>query len=256
MARPRKENADWFSHDTGLRDNLKIKAVRAKFGLEWYAIFVMFLEVLADAENFVLSEDDWQLEMLAGDFRIDSDQLKEFLEYFKKIWLIQSEEWKIFNTHLIERMEPLLTKRQNMRQKHQEKKVPAAETPVSEEETPQKPAKPKIERMSEEDFDTFWKEYPIKEEKKKAKEKFLKLEKSLLPKILEAIAENKIKNDKWLKWFIKQPTTWINGECWNDELQPLVPNPANNGKPVWNTRKTQSGNQGKVSTDWHADLVV
>ena len=86
-----------------------------------------------------------------------------------------------------------------MRQKHQEKKVPAAETPISEEETPQKQTKPKIEKMSEEDFDTFWKEYPIKEEKKKAKEKFLKLEKSLLPKILEAIAENKTKNDKWLK---------------------------------------------------------
>lgn len=34
MARPQKNNADWFSHDTGLRDNLKVKAVRAKFGLE------------------------------------------------------------------------------------------------------------------------------------------------------------------------------------------------------------------------------
>lgn len=255
MARPRKENADWFSHDTGLRDNLKIKAVRAKYGLEWYAIFVMFLEVLADAENFFLSEDDWQLEMLAGDFRIDSDKLKDILEYFKKVWLIESENWMIFNKHLIERMEPLLTKRQTMRQKHQER-VSAAEKKVSETETPQKPAKPKKETMSEEDFETFWKEYPIKEEKKKAKEKFLKLEKTLLPKILEAIAENKTKNDKWLKWFIKQPTTWINGECWNDELQPLIPNPANNAKNVWNNRKPQSWSQWKVSTDWHADLVV
>ena len=104
----------------------------------------------------------------------------------------------IFNKHLIERMEPLLTKRQTMRQKHQER-VSAAEKKVSETETPQKPAKPKKETMSEEDFETFWKEYPIKEEKKKAKEKFLKLEKTLLPKILEAIEENKTKNDKWLK---------------------------------------------------------
>lgn len=256
MARPRKNNADWFSHDTGLRDNLKVKAVRAKYGLEWYAIFVMILEVLADAENFVLEDNEFQTEMLAGDFRIDSDKLKDILDYFKKIWLIQFEDWKIFNEHLIERMEPLLTKRQTMRQKHQEKKVSVAETPVSEEETPQKPQKPKVEKMSEEDFESFWKIYPVKEEKKKAKEKFLKLEKSLLPKILEAIEENKTKNDKWLKWFIKQPTTWINGECWNDELKPLIPNPANNAKSVWNSRKTQGWIQWKVSTDWHADLVV
>ena len=85
-----------------------------------------------------------------------------------------------------------------MRQKHQEK-VSAAEKKVSEEETTQEPKTPKKELMSEEDFESFWKEYPIKEEKKKAKEKFLKLEKSLLPKILESIEENKTKNDKWLK---------------------------------------------------------
>lgn len=94
-----------------------------------------------------------------------------------------------------------------MRQKYQEKKEPASETPVSASEIPPAdpidlpalPKKPKIELMSEEDFETFWKEYPIKEDKKKAKEKFVKLQKSLLPKILQSITENRNKNDKWLK---------------------------------------------------------
>lgn len=85
MARPRKNNADWFSHDTDLRDNLKIKAVRAKYGLEGYAIFVMLLEVLADADNFILEENDFQIEMLAGDFRIDSAILAEMIDYIVNI---------------------------------------------------------------------------------------------------------------------------------------------------------------------------
>ena len=243
MARPRKNNADWFSHDTDLRDNLKIKAVRAKYWLEGYAIFVMLLEVLADAENFILEENDFQVEMLAGDFRIDSAILAEMIEYIVNIWLLQRENWKLFSKHLIERMEALLNKRNNMRSVYQ-KKVPATETPVSEAEIIQK-LEPKEEKMSEEDFEAFWKEYPVKEEKKKSREKFLKLPKELLPKIIQSIALNKTTNEKWLKGFIKQPTTWINGECWNDEIASVLP-----------SKNSANGQQGKVSTDWHADLEV
>lgn len=243
MARPRKNNADWFSHDTDLRDNLKIKAVRAKYWLEGYAIFVMLLEVLADADNFILEENDFQVEMLAGDFRIDSAILAEMIDYIVNIWLLQRENWSLFSKHLIERMEALLNKRNNMRSVYQ-KKVPATETPVSEAEIIQK-LEPKEEKMSEEDFEAFWKEYPIKEEKKKSREKFLKLPKELLPKIIQSIALNKTTNEKWLKGFIKQPTTWINGECWNDEIASVLP-----------SKNSANGQQGKVSTDWHADLEV
>lgn len=131
-------------------------------------------------------------------------------------------------------MDPLLSKREHMRQKHQEKRgVPATETPDSASETPPKPPKkekPKIELMSEEDFESFWKIYPIKEERKKSSEKFLKLEKRLLPTILEAVAQNKIRNEKWIKGFAKMPTTWINSECWNDELPPLANNSTTNAQ--------------------------
>jgi len=243
MARPRKNNADWFSHDTDLRDNLKIKAVRAKYGLEGYAIFVMLLEVLADAENFILEENDFQVEMLAGDFRIDSAVLAEMIDYIVNIGLLQRENWSLFSRHLIERMEALLNKRNNMRSVYH-KKVPVAETPVSEAEIIQK-LEPKEEKMSDEDFESFWKEYPVKEEKKKSREKFLKLPKALLPTIIQSIALNKTQNEKWLKGFIKQPTTWINGECWNDEIASFLP-----------SKNSANGQQGKVSTDWHADLEV
>lgn len=128
-------------------------------------------------------------------------------------------------------MDPLLSKRENMRQKHQEKRVSVTETPVPDSETAQKPEtkKPKVELMSDEDFETFWKKYPIKEEKKKSKEKFLKLPKDLLQKILDSIDDHKARNEKWIKGFIKMPVTWINNECWNDEFPTFIINHQKNG---------------------------
>lgn len=258
MARPRKNNAEWFSHDTTLRDNLKVKAVRAKFWLEWYAVFLMLLEVLTDAENFAIEGSAFHIEMLAGDFRIDSERLSLILEYCQNIWLLQKEWDMIFNNHLIERMDPLLNKRENMRQKHQEKRVSTAKTPVSASDTPKpaappKPVKPKPETMSDEDFEQFWIQYPVKEDKKKAKEKFMKLHRSLFQVIMDSVKLNKEKNMKWKEWFAKMPTTWINGECWNDELPTLTPNRTANAKANtgWNASK-----QWRVSTQWSADLVV
>ena len=54
MARPKKNNADYFSHDADMRNHRKMKAIRAKFGLEGYAIWNMVLEVLSNAELFIV----------------------------------------------------------------------------------------------------------------------------------------------------------------------------------------------------------
>jgi len=242
MARPRKNNADWFSHDTNLRDNLKVKALRAKYGLEGYAIFSMFLEVLADADNFILEEQEENLvELLAGDFQIEAEKLDEIMQYCFKIWLLQRENWKIFNAHLIERMEALLNKRKNMREVYHwrhDAPSPPVKTP------PEKPSAPKVALMTEEDFAKFWDAYPVKEEKKKSHEKFMKLQQAMLQTILDSIALNKAKNKRWIDGYIKKPTTWINGECWNDEIpETLLHKPSKNG-------------QGTVSTQWHADVTV
>ena len=254
MARPRKNNAEWFSHDNNLRDDLKIKAVRTKFDLKWYAIFLMILEVLADAEYFQLEDTDFQIEILSGDFRIDKEELKTILDYFKQIWLLQFEDWKIFSKHLIERMKSLLSKRENERQKYQEPQGESDSEPAAA-AAPKTPSAPKKALMTDEDFESFWKIYPRKVEKTKAMEKFKRIEKSLLDTIIEAVNLQK-KTSSWIKndgQFVPHPTTWINWQRWNDDPASLEFNDQNNGKNFWNTAK---GSQGKVSKHWHADLVV
>ena len=262
MARPRKNNAEWFSHDRELRNDRKVKAVRQKFGAEGYAAFVMFLEVLADAEDFKVRFSENEIDLLAGDFEIETEKLEQIVNFFLKVGLLQVEDGYLLNEHLIERLSPLTKKRASMRQLYQEtkgdKKPERKPGEPPEDEAPKKPTKPKAETMSEEDFDTFWAKYPLKEDKKKSKEKFLRLPKALLETILSAIEENKTKNRKWIEGFIPHPTTWLNGERWNDELAPLLPNQSkSNGKNVSTAGKTPSeSSAGKVSDEGTADLVV
>lgn len=51
MARPQKNNADYFSHDNSMRNNRKIKALRTKHGVFGYGVWCMLLEYLTSCEN-------------------------------------------------------------------------------------------------------------------------------------------------------------------------------------------------------------
>lgn len=73
-------------------------------------------------------------------------------------------------------------------------------------------------------FNEFWGAYPIKGDRKKCFEKFkkIKFEEGLFEKIISAIhnqrlwRENAKQGEFRPQW--KNPLTWINGECWNDEV--------------------------------------
>lgn len=84
-----------FQHGN-IRNDRYVKAVRNKFGLEGYAIYNMLLEVMAESELLMVKIDE--LELLAGDFGIESAKLKEMIDYFLKIELFQEE-----NGYLISR---------------------------------------------------------------------------------------------------------------------------------------------------------
>lgn len=66
-------------------------------------------------------------------------------------------------------------------------------------------------------FEKFWNEYPNKKDKKKAQLKFNKLSGEKRKLAIEWIA--KLRNsEQWRKWFIPLPTTYLNGERWEDEV--------------------------------------
>jgi phage replication O-like protein O len=69
-------------------------------------------------------------------------------------------------------------------------------------------------------FDIFWAAYPRKVEKKEAQKVFDRLnpDDDLLQAILAGLTLAK-KTQQWqVKRFIKHPSVWLNGACWQDEL--------------------------------------
>ena len=86
-------------------------------------------------------------------------------------------------------------------------------------EVPKDSAKDRFSQALE-DFDTFWKAYPRKIEKKSAQIALAKALKSAsLESVLKGIENlnSQIKRDQTTEKFIPYPASWLNGERWNDE---------------------------------------
>jgi hypothetical protein len=132
MARPIKDNADYFSHDASMRDDPKIKALRRKFKHEGYSIWNMLLESITDADNFRFTID---FEIMGGDYDIEPELLKEIVLYCVNLGLLQysAETSVIWSKTLDNRMATLLSKRKRNRN--------PADGELSTSETPQSKVK-------------------------------------------------------------------------------------------------------------------
>lgn len=82
-------------------------------------------------------------------------------------------------------------------------------------------------------FPEFWKVYPRHVKKKTAGEIWKRKNLNGLADILiEDVATRKKQDHRWLQGFIPDPTTYLNQERWNDELDTSKP-AGGNGKPDW-----------------------
>lgn len=131
MARPKKDNADYFSHDADMRNDPKIKALRRKFGLEGYALWCFILEVLTDSDFFQFEWSDLQIELLSGDFDCDPETLKSVIDYCTntlKLFTIENDILSSYQHR--KRFDSLLSKR-NRQNKRSKSVVIDSENPYS-----------------------------------------------------------------------------------------------------------------------------
>lgn len=74
----------------------------------------------------------------------------------------------------------------------------------------------------EEQFEAFWKSYPRRVAKGAARKAWDKaIKKTTLENMLKAITEYVAKKPEKIDF--KHPATWLNGECWDDEWEPVQP---------------------------------
>jgi DNA-binding HxlR family transcriptional regulator len=120
MARPSKNNADYFGHDHDMRNHRKIKAIRTRFGLPGYAMWVMFLEVLTESEDNRFIDNDLEIELLAGDFGVSVTEIRELIDFCIKLELLFAENGGVFSKTLDSRLKTVYEKR-NLARKSYEK---------------------------------------------------------------------------------------------------------------------------------------
>ena len=149
VGRPQKLNADYFTHDKDMRDDPKVKALRRKYGLEGYAIYVMMNEVLTDSDYFIHNYDELSLEILAGDFNVETDLLIGVLEYCDKLQLFTIENNTIRNFTLEKRFQPLLSKRERDRERIIAVENTQSKVKYSKEEYSKEEKEPPTEAISE-----------------------------------------------------------------------------------------------------------
>lgn len=92
MGRPNKNNAEYFSHDADMRNDVKVKALRRRFSHTGYAVWNYILETLTDTENFEIDFREVNKELLAADFDVTVQELNDIVGYACKIDLLQTSE--------------------------------------------------------------------------------------------------------------------------------------------------------------------
>jgi len=120
MSRPQDNKAPWMRHREGLRNNRRIKAFRAKHGVEGYGLLNMLLEALMSSDYCCLFLTDEEIDLLSGDFYVDASKLKEIIDSLVSLKLfaiengvltcmiLDQEEYDLYN----DRGRPLLEYRQ------------------------------------------------------------------------------------------------------------------------------------------------
>jgi hypothetical protein len=111
MARPKKNNADYFSHDNDARNHRKIKALRGRFGVTGYGFWFMLLEFLTYSDYNQFEFTDSEVELMAGDFGVSATEIHEMLGYCIKLEMLTLENGIIRSKSLDERLECVYKKR-------------------------------------------------------------------------------------------------------------------------------------------------
>ena len=134
MARPKRNNAEYFTHDADMRNDVKIKALRKNFRHAGYAIWCFLLEVLSDSDFFEIEWNEINIELFSADFDISPEELRNIVNYCVNVGLLTlSDDGKLYSESQKRRFNPLISKREKDRRIYTEKRVSdggnVAETP-------------------------------------------------------------------------------------------------------------------------------
>ena len=104
----------YISHDVGMRNHRKVRVLRQKFGHMGYAVWCYLLETLAGKEGFAMPFDEVEQEILAVDFCVEVQELRDIVEACVRLRLLTLKDGLLRSDTLIDRLCIVLEARQKM----------------------------------------------------------------------------------------------------------------------------------------------
>lgn len=250
----------WIKLDTDLFNNRKIKQIKKlpegkSMLLIWINLLCLAGSINDNGLVYFTKDIPYTEETLATEFEEDIVIVRNALNTFQRFGMLEIVENFLLVTNWdkyqnVQSLEKIRIQTRERVAKHREKQKLLLECNVTSNVTVTDRNALDKKKKEEEDidiynvdsiFETFWKEYPRKESKVKAKEWFSKNKpsKELLEQMIHSLQKFK-KTEQWQnKKFIPHPTTWLNGRRWEDEVdvEGLKHNPYKNKKvapvPDW-----------------------
>jgi hypothetical protein len=204
----------YFLHDSNSFNDEKITELYLKFGYEGLGLFYTILEKLA------LQEKPIKTNILKHQLNIGK-KLEKCWSFLEEIDLISSNNNETFNKQLLNFSKKYqVSKEKNAKRISQWRENQQLSENVTRSEQVRNDCKVKESKVKEnkqsETFEIFWNKYDKKVDRSKAEIAWSKLKESEIEKILESVERYVLANPDIQ--YRKNPLTYLNGKCFNDEL--------------------------------------
>jgi Domain of unknown function (DUF4373) len=224
----------YFLHDSSSFNDEKITELYLEYGYEGLGLFYTILEKLA------LQEKPIKTKVLKHQLNVGK-KLDKVWQFMEKIDLISSNNGETFNKQLLNFSEKYqIKKEKNAKRISEWRENQQLSENVTRSEHDCNDYKVNESKLNEvnntKEFEIFWNSYGKKVDRVKCEKAWKKLKKQEIEKILETI--NRYVGANPDIQYRKNPLTYLNGKCFNDELPGLGKNQNNplplNDKPIIN----------------------
>ena len=111
------KDAYYFSHDSNARNDIKIKAMIAKYGYEGYGMYWVVIEMLRETKDYELPLEEYTFLALQQEFNGCSTDVQQYINDCINTFKLFSSDGEMFwSESLKRRMIPLDAKREQARQ--------------------------------------------------------------------------------------------------------------------------------------------
>lgn len=237
----------WFKHDTNAVNDAKIKKLLLKYGAVGYAIYFHCIELIASDLSetnitFCLEHDS---EIIADNLKITGTAdksgiqiVEEVMKYIIELKLFEEKNNLIYCYKLLKRLDSSMTSNSKFRkaileakENHDKVMIESCKITIDQNRSDQikidqnrideiyekeKQDAERFKLLQMENFETFWSLYDKKVERSSCEKKWKKINPDSYSLIF-AHVEEYVKSTPD-KQFRKNPETYLNNQCWNDEI--------------------------------------